>query len=95
MRLTKEQSEALLQKLAHLNSVCPLCGCGRFFADGVVYQLVECTGKTIVMRVGTTFQPVISASCEQCGYTILFNALMSGVITMDYLENYVEPPPQA
>ena len=91
MKLTKEQSETLLQKLATLNSRCPLCGHGSFSADDVVYQLTECTGKTIVMGASTTFQPVISVSCGQCGNTILFNALISGVVTADYLDSYDHP----
>lgn len=93
MKLTKEQGVELLKKLTaeKPSQTCPLCGCQAFSVNDTVFNLTENTGKTLTIGKGVSFIPVISASCQKCGYMIFINGLISGIITDEDLENYKDP----
>jgi RNase P subunit RPR2 len=70
--------------IAHLESkwkprTCPMCGEGLWNVQNSIYQLSEYNEGAFV--VGGPLIPVIPVTCENCGHTVLVNAILSGAIT--------------
>ena len=70
--------------IQHLNSKwgnrpCPMCGSNSWNVSDKVYELREFHGGNLVLGSGPIF-PVIPVSCNNCGNSVMVNALMSGAI---------------
>ena len=63
---------------------CPLCGVGNWNVSDTVYEFREFRHGDFVIG-GVPIVPVIPVTCNNCGNTILVNAIVSGA---------VEPPKQ-
>ncbi len=63
---------------------CPQCGVGNWGVSDTVYELREFNQGNFVIG-GVPIMPVIPVTCNNCGNTILVNAMLSGAI---------EPPPK-
>ena len=57
---------------------CPMCGKGPWNVQSKVFQLTEFYQSSIV--IGGPVIPVIPVSCENCGHTVLVNAIISGAM---------------
>lgn len=57
--------------------ICPLCR-GRSFVCGHIEELRGYAGGTLAG--GTVVEPVVSVSCKGCGYVLLFNACVLGLV---------------
>ncbi|MGN4997040.1 hypothetical protein [Aeromonas sp. 61P] len=57
---------------------CPMCNSGPWNVPDNTFQLMEFHGGNLVM--GGPLIPVIPVSCENCGHTILVNAIIAGVV---------------
>jgi hypothetical protein len=57
---------------------CPMCGKGPWTVQEKVYQLSEFHGGNLV--VGGPLIPVIPVTCNNCGYTVVVNAILSGAL---------------
>ena len=57
---------------------CPMCGIGGWNVQDSTYQLLEFNQGSLV--VGGPVIPVIPVVCNNCGNTLLVNAIIAGVI---------------
>jgi ribosomal protein S27AE len=60
------------------NNVCPMCGANQWGVSDKAMELREYQQGNLV--IGGALQPVIPVNCGNCGYTILINGLITGVI---------------
>lgn len=81
MKLSDEQKE---QAVTWLNEKwkpvkkCTVCGSTSWSVSDTFFQLTEFHLNKII--VGGPVQPVICVTCNNCGNTILINAVLSGII---------------
>ncbi len=60
------------------NKVCPICGKRNWSVSPDVHQLLKFSGGTLV--IGGSVIPIVSVTCTNCGYTLMFNPLISGAL---------------
>jgi len=58
---------------------CPMCGVGNWSVQDRVFELREFHGGSLVVG-GTPIIPIIPVICNNCGNTILINAIIAGVV---------------
>lgn len=91
-RLAAEKRRAMAWVLKHWKSdnLCPICGARRWVVGDVVQlQPLVRMGYPATAEVFPMFPFV----CGTCGYTMLFNALISGVIERPNTDHYGFPRP--
>lgn len=75
----REQARKWLEaKWQVFKQLCPICGEKRWTIEDV-YQLHRFT-PGVGLQLGGPILPVFPVLCVNCGYTMFFNALISGVI---------------
>ena len=57
---------------------CPMCGKGPWSVQDRVYQLSEFHQGSMV--VGGPLIPLVPVTCNNCGYTIVVNAILAGAL---------------
>ena len=57
---------------------CPLCGVGSWNVHDSTYQLTEYNQGSMV--IGGPVIPLIPVICNNCGNTVLINALTAGIL---------------
>jgi predicted nucleic-acid-binding Zn-ribbon protein len=72
-----EKLIAWLNKKWQGNKNCPICSQNNW-AVGSVLELREFNDGNLV--VGGPITPVIPIICNNCGHTLMFNAIVSGII---------------
>jgi len=72
--------DKFIEHLGHKwgKKVCPMCGANRWGVSDKAMELREFNQGNLV--VGGSIQPLIPVNCGNCGYTILVNGLIAGVI---------------
>lgn len=81
MELTPEQHEKLI---SHINEKwkppfeCACCKANSWSIGKQVFQIAEFFSGGL--RVGGPVLPLAAVTCENCGNTVLINALLAGVI---------------
>ena len=60
------------------NKVCPMCSENQWGVSDRAMELREFQNGNFT--VGGNLQPVIPVNCGNCGYTILINGLIAGVV---------------
>lgn len=63
-----------------LNNPCYLCGERNWSIPDKYYELREFTGGGLVIGGNTGVSPVIPMTCNNCGNTVLINAIVSGFL---------------
>jgi len=58
---------------------CPMCTLGNWTVSDKVFELHEFHGGDFVIG-GTPLIPVVPVTCDNCGNTVLVNALLSGAL---------------
>lgn len=58
---------------------CPMCNNRKWSVQNKVFELREFRGGSLVLG-GTPIVPIIPITCENCGNTILINAIKSGIV---------------
>ena len=58
---------------------CPMCSGPNWTVGNTVYQLAEFHKGDVV--IGGSIVPVYPVSCTTCGYTVLVNAIISGMVS--------------
>jgi hypothetical protein len=58
---------------------CPMCGVNNWSVQDSTYQLLEFNQGTLV--VGGPVIPIVPVVCNNCGNTILVNAIIAGLLT--------------
>jgi len=68
-----------------------MCGSNNWYVSDKVYELREFHNGSIVLGSGPIF-PVIPATCNNCGNTVMVSALKAGAIEKPNVEatQYVE-----
>jgi len=80
-----EEKKANVEKvIQHLNQKwgsrpCPMCGSNSWNVSDKIYELREFQEGHLVIGNGPIF-PVIPVSCNNCGNSVMVNALLSGAI---------------
>jgi len=60
---------------------CPLCGEGKWNVTDKVFELREFNGGNFVLGgPNSAITPIIPITCENCGNTVLINALVTGLL---------------
>lgn len=80
MKLDEKQRKDVLRALREKLPkalVCSACGGKKWIIGDKVFQMPE---HGLPMRVGGPVVPVIPATCTNCGNTLLFNAIVLGVV---------------
>lgn len=62
------------------NKGCPMCGQNKWGVSDKLMELREFHGGSMVIGGNSSVQPVIPVNCGNCGYTVLVNGLLAGVI---------------
>ena len=81
MRLNYEQMEKVLQYLDKKwgeSKTCPVCNHGDWTVFERVYDIREYHKEGMVLGGGVI--PFVIASCDNCGNTRFFNAIIAGVV---------------
>jgi hypothetical protein len=60
------------------NPVCPIDGANSWTISDVV-ELRPFTGGGLIIGAGPLF-PFFQVTCNECGYTVLFNAVVAGLV---------------
>ena len=81
MNLSQEQKATFVRKLQQQGwgTNCPICKNSRWTISDTIFELREFQGKGF--HVGGAMYPVITLTCETCGNTIIFNAIIMGILT--------------
>lgn len=81
MRLSDEQQTWLLKRLDEIwrQKTCPACKHNEWSVSDTVYEVREFHGGMTVIGPGSVV-PVIVVTCEYCGYTRFFNAIILGIV---------------
>lgn len=61
--------------------ICPMCGQNVWSVQDKCYELRQFNREGFM--VGGPIVPVVPISCQNCGNTLLINALIAGVIDKD------------
>lgn len=77
----KINQQKLIDKINEkwIDKNCPCCGENNWAVSDQITTLVAVDEKKS-MRLGGTFQPVVSVTCNNCGYTRLVNCMAIDVI---------------
>lgn len=59
---------------------CPMCGSTSWDVQGSVFQLIQFNEGAMV--IGGPVIPVIPVTCNNCGNTVLVNAIKAGIVTV-------------
>lgn len=84
MKLTKEQSEKLIQNLNNLmqnnHLHCSVCGERQWNMNDIIIESREFQNGDLVLGKGSSVMPFITLTCANCANTIFFNAIQLGLI---------------
>ncbi|PWK98196.1 hypothetical protein [Hallerella porci] len=61
------------------DKTCPICRAKNWQIEEGAYELREFQGGNLVLGNGSII-PVVPIMCRNCGYTILFNAIVNGLV---------------
>jgi len=82
MKLNPEQHEKLVSFIKTKWKppyACACCGANNWNVTQEVFQMTEFTQAGLVL--GGPVVPLAPVTCNNCGNTVLLNALMAGVVT--------------
>jgi hypothetical protein len=82
--MNKNKKANVQKVIEHLNSkwgtrACPMCEENIWKVSDTVYELREFHGGIVVLGSGPIY-PIVPVSCNNCGNSILINAIQSGAI---------------
>jgi len=83
MKLNKKQIQKLNEKLSEVwpgTRQCPICHERAWNFSDIIFELKEYHRGYMVMGRVSAIIPLITATCEKCGYVILFNAVNLGLV---------------
>lgn len=61
---------------------CPMCNSGPWNVQETMYELREFHGGAFVVG-GVPIIPVVPVICQNCGHTVLVNAIQAGAVSPD------------
>ena len=84
----KLNQEIFLNKINTLwkNKMCPICGNTHWgIEEGIVTPVNVDENKAI--NLGGKFAPLVSITCDKCGYTMFINAFKLGALDLEEKNN--------
>lgn len=82
MKLTKDQHKKIIdyiRKKWTTPSTCPVCKNNNWTVSTDVYEVRLFHGGNMVIGGKSSIMPLIPVICNECGNTILFNAIITGL----------------
>ena len=85
------KQEQVKKIIEHLNSKwgnkpCPMCSESKWTVSDTVYEMREFHGGNMVIGNGPII-PIIPVSCNNCGNTVLVNAIQAGAVKRTESDN--------
>jgi hypothetical protein len=79
--MSELKSEKMINHLKHKwqGRKCPMCNGGTWNVSDRVYELREYHGGKLVVG-GSPIVPVVPVTCDNCGNTVLVNAIVSEAV---------------
>ena len=77
-KLDKEKAIAWLNELWPGNRLCPICTNNSWSVSDDLVEIRPYKGGTLV--VGGSLYPLMIVTCNTCGHTLLFNAVVAGLV---------------
>lgn len=62
--------------------ICPICGKNNWTISPELVELRRFEGGSLVVGGGSVF-PLLSVTCTICGNTLLFNAIVAGLVALE------------
>ena len=76
-RVDMDQAKAWIDEHWTGQKTCPICNSTGWFMGDVVGEVREMHPNNLISG---SFYPLIVISCRTCGYTLLFNAMVGGLV---------------
>lgn len=84
MTLNESQKNLIQQRLYSVWKAernCPICISSRFWCVKSVVEVRDFNEGNLPH--GAAITPIVNVACANCGYTVLFNAILLGVVDPD------------
>jgi ribosomal protein S27AE len=69
------------------NRFCPMCGVNQWSVQDSMYQLLQ-LNQGAALVIGSPVIPVIPVVCNNCGNTVLVNAIAAGLMTPNWRQTH-------
>lgn len=76
----RERAIAWLNSKWTASHVCPACGTDAWSIQSAMHEMRAFNGGDLIIGGDSSLYPAIVVMCSNCGYTHLFNAVISGVV---------------
>jgi len=82
MKITQEKMADVLSKLNDYNKnmACPVCGHHAWSISDTILEMREFDNGNLNLNTGSAVMPILVALCDNCGYTIMMNAVKLGIL---------------
>jgi len=61
---------------------CPMCGAANWKVQPSIFQMSEYSDQGLMVG-GVPLLPLVPVTCSNCGNTMLVNAVVSGLVSID------------
>jgi hypothetical protein len=80
--MTDVKSEQIIKHLTEKwkGRSCPMCGIGNWNVQEKVFELREYNGGNMVLGENLPIVPVIPVTCDNCGNSVMVNAIVAGAV---------------
>jgi aconitase B len=90
-KVDPQQVFAWLDKNWQGERVCPICKKTDWAIGDTIQEIRQFRGGNLIL--GGPLYPVFLVTCTVCGYTILFNAIVAGLVEQEPEKKSEEPKP--
>lgn len=84
MKLTSEQAKKAIDELKKFSPlICSVCKNSSLQLNDTIFELREFNQGNFVVGGQSNIFPVLTLTCNKCGHTYFFNAILLGVLPKD------------
>lgn len=80
MKLTDKQKQLVANKLRILQG-CPVCHGHQLTMSDTLFEVREFNEGNLIIGGNSAVYPLLAISCNDCGHTLFFNAILLGVLS--------------
>jgi hypothetical protein len=86
--MTDVKSEEIIKHLTEKwkGRSCPMCGTGNWNVQEKVFELREFNNGGMVVGGNMPIIPVVPVTCDNCGNSVMVNAIIAGAVSSDNKE---------